>query len=219
MTRRKADKPLSFNEYQRQSLSTAGTFTDARDQTVFSALEICAEAGELANLVYKTAYQGHPLDYKKVILEIGDVLWGLAVIADAIGVSLEDVARANRAKLIKRYGDGFSTEKSIARIDVGDEETVLSPVLRSFAQAMSVSEDDQAHLDDQAAVQQEIEMISAVPPIFLKPPTTYMAGAFNTTLYPKERKCVVCGSTESAQWQWRMHEPSPVCLECVSQGA
>lgn len=44
--------------------------------------------------------------------EAGDVLWYLAEIADALGITLEDIARRNIAKLRNRYPDGFDPERS-----------------------------------------------------------------------------------------------------------
>ena len=43
------------------------------------------------------------------------MLWYLAEIADALGVTLEDIARRNIDKLRKRYPDGFDPERSINR--------------------------------------------------------------------------------------------------------
>ena len=39
-------------------------------------------------------------------------MWYLAEIADALGVTLEDIARRNIDKLLKRYPDGFDPERS-----------------------------------------------------------------------------------------------------------
>lgn len=85
------------------------------------ALGIAGEAGEVADLVKKYIGHGHALEREKVKKELGDVLWYVAVLANRIWYTLEDVASANVAKLRARYPDGFSTEASIARVDT--EET------------------------------------------------------------------------------------------------
>ena len=63
----------------------------------------------------KYMHQGHDIDYNHMAEEAGDVLWYLAEIADALGVTLEDIARRNIDKLLKRYPDGFDPERSINR--------------------------------------------------------------------------------------------------------
>lgn len=76
-------------QYQKNALRTIGTFDDTDDMMVFAALEIAAESGEVCNLVYKLLYQGHPRDDEKFRLEIGDVMWGVAVMHKALGLTLQ----------------------------------------------------------------------------------------------------------------------------------
>jgi NTP pyrophosphatase (non-canonical NTP hydrolase) len=45
-------------------------------------------------------------------------MWYAAVAADVLGVSLGEVMQRNVDKLMKRYPNGFSTEDSVARVDV-----------------------------------------------------------------------------------------------------
>ena len=47
--------------------------------------------------------------------ELGDALWFLAEIATAMGVTLDEIAAMNISKLMKRYPDGFSEERSVNR--------------------------------------------------------------------------------------------------------
>lgn len=82
---------------------------------VNGALGLCGESGEVADLVKKHLYQGHELDKGRVVEELGDVAWYLAIAADAVGVPLGDVLRGNVEKLWKRYPDGFSAERSVNR--------------------------------------------------------------------------------------------------------
>lgn len=111
----------TLNAYQVLAMRTRGEFGDESRLINFSALEIASEAGELANLVYKNQYQGHPLNEEAMIEELGDVLWGIASMADALGVTLRDVAVRNLTKLAKRYSSGrFNTADSIARVDHED---------------------------------------------------------------------------------------------------
>ena len=63
----------------------------------------------------KYMHQGHDLDYDHMAEEAGDVMWYLAEIADALDVTMEDIARRNIEKLLKRYPDGFDPERSMHR--------------------------------------------------------------------------------------------------------
>lgn len=81
------------------------------------ALGIAGEAGEVADYVKKVVGHRHPLDREKMAKELGDVLWYLAVLAERFGYSLDQVAQMNVDKLRRRYPDGFSPERSLARAD------------------------------------------------------------------------------------------------------
>ena len=61
------------------------------------------EAGEVLSHVRKHVLQGRPLDREAVVLELGDALWCLAIAADTLGVSLQDVAQRNLEKLRSRH--------------------------------------------------------------------------------------------------------------------
>ena len=90
---------------------------DAAEASV-AGLGIASEAGEVADLLKKHLGHGHELDREKLKKELGDVLWYVARIAQHFGMGLEDVARANVAKLRQRYPSGFSTEASKRRADI-----------------------------------------------------------------------------------------------------
>ncbi len=80
-----------------------------------TACGIGGEGGEVSDLLKKHVGHGHPLDRDKVKKELGDCLWYIAVMADAIGEKLSDVAEANVQKLLKRYPAGFDKDRSINR--------------------------------------------------------------------------------------------------------
>lgn len=63
-----------------------------------------SEIGELLAAVEKN-------DVVNIKEEIGDMLYGLTVLADAHGITLADCMAANMRKLSARYPDGFSVEK------------------------------------------------------------------------------------------------------------
>lgn len=108
----------SLTEYQSKAMRTRMAFGDRDELITFSAMEIAAESGEISNIVYKHIFQGHPLDTAGLMEEIGDVMWGLASLADSLGSNLHDIGILNIDKLAKRYSNGrFTTADSIARLD------------------------------------------------------------------------------------------------------
>lgn len=105
---------MNFNEYQKAALRTAKEMDNCK-QLMNAALGICGEGGEVADMVKKSAFQGHSMNVTHVAKELGDVLWYIAIGAHAIGIDLEEIARMNVDKLKKRYPDGFASELSINR--------------------------------------------------------------------------------------------------------
>ena len=107
---------MNFNEYQKAALRTAKEMDNCK-QLMNAALRICGEGGEVADMVKKSAFQGHSMNVTHVAKEFGDVLWYLAVGAKAIGIDLEEIARMNLAKLEARYPNGFEVERSLHRAE------------------------------------------------------------------------------------------------------
>lgn len=108
---------LSLNEYQQLALRTAGDHGDFESTLIYTTLGLNGEAGEVAELVKKAFFHGHDLPREQLKHELGDVLWYVAVMAQAMGWSLDEVARENIAKLARRYPDGFSDERSRHRTE------------------------------------------------------------------------------------------------------
>lgn len=108
---------MTLEEYQQLAARTIGTRTHA-DQLSNMALGLAGEAGETADMLKKHLFHGKALDRDEVVRELGDVLWYVAGMATAIGISLDEVARRNVDKLRRRYPDGFSVEASAQRADV-----------------------------------------------------------------------------------------------------
>lgn len=110
MTKPSEPRVFSLDGYQRLTRRTAGDTSLA-----VLALGIAGEAGEVADTVKKHVGHGHPLDFDHLAEELGDLLWYVAALADAVGASLSDIANFNVEKLRRRYPDGFSTERSLNR--------------------------------------------------------------------------------------------------------
>lgn len=73
------------------------------------------EAGECIDVLKKHLFQDHWFDREHLAKELGDVAWYLAISADAIGYTLEEIFQMNVEKLKSRYPDGFDAEHSIHR--------------------------------------------------------------------------------------------------------
>lgn len=105
---------MTGNEYQLKALRTANT-EDKEKLLLNGILGLAGETGEVADILKKHLFQGHELDQNKLIDELSDVCWYIAITAHAIGVTLDDVMQHNIEKLMKRYPNGFETERSINR--------------------------------------------------------------------------------------------------------
>ena len=99
---------MDFNEYQREARTTA--IYPAQMNILYPALGLCGEAGEVAEKVKKMYRDdnGDLTDDRKEAIknEIGDLLWYCASLAHDCGLTLQDVAEANIAKLRSRKDRG-----------------------------------------------------------------------------------------------------------------
>lgn len=105
---------MTFEDYQIEALRTA-SFDSKYPLWLNGALGLCGESGEVADIVKKHLFQGHPLGIDHMAKELGDISWYLAVTAYAIGYDLEQVIHMNVEKLRKRYPNGFDPERSLHR--------------------------------------------------------------------------------------------------------
>lgn len=102
---------------------------------------IVTEAGELADWLKKTKYTRSLRKEVNLIEEIGDVLWYVALLTNALGVPLSQVLFVNETKLALRHGgDSFSPEKCAAR-DPEAEEVAMQ-------QARQDAIDSQPHTEE-----------------------------------------------------------------------
>ena len=108
-------------EVQEYSFSATGDVTPRIEHAIMG---ITTEAGELMDAVKKTKIYGKPLDIVNLLEEAGDTMWYLAILADALGVSFEEIWQKNIAKLQKRYPEKFSHENALQR-DTDAERKIL----------------------------------------------------------------------------------------------
>lgn len=100
---------LGFNAYQEATTAIA-VYPTLGHRIVYPALGLAGEAGEVAEKVKKLMrdHNGVLDDARREALaaELGDVLWYVAQVAEGAGLSLQDIAEGNLAKLHSRRDRG-----------------------------------------------------------------------------------------------------------------
>ena len=113
---------MELNEYQKKAMSTC---LPSCDNIAYMSLGLVSEVGELAGKIAKAIRKEElKIDSNELIKrdkvseeemmsiragivgEIGDCAWFLACICHTLGLSLEEVATANLAKLAERKKNG-----------------------------------------------------------------------------------------------------------------
>lgn len=93
---------ITFNDYQ----TRVATFRKPTADFTYAVIGLGAEVGEIQGKVAKIIRDKNGLpddsDHYALIKELGDVLWFISAIADDMGVSLNEVAQENVAKLESR---------------------------------------------------------------------------------------------------------------------
>lgn len=72
---------------------------------IVPALGLSGEAGEVLEK-FKKYYRGDNIDLESVIIELGDVLFYLAILADRLGTTLEEIAKIELNKIYGRIERG-----------------------------------------------------------------------------------------------------------------
>jgi NTP pyrophosphatase (non-canonical NTP hydrolase) len=85
---------------------------------------ISTESGELLDAIKKHLMYGKPLDEVNIKEEVADCFWYMAILADTLGFSFEEIQERNIAKLKARFGDKFTEESAINR-DLEKERKIL----------------------------------------------------------------------------------------------
>jgi len=99
---------MTLDDYQTAAARTTNPRLSDKERLFDAAAGLAEEAGEILGLVRKHVYQAHPLSTDEIRKELGDALWCLTITAQSAGMSLEQVASANVAKLRARYPAGYS---------------------------------------------------------------------------------------------------------------
>lgn len=103
---------MTINEYQNLAMRTSNPKLSTADHILNGALGLAGESGEVADLAKKAFMQGHLLDAEHIAKELGDICWYIAETATALGYDMETIMQMNVDKLMKRYPEGFDSERS-----------------------------------------------------------------------------------------------------------
>lgn len=102
--------------YQQEVQRTVGT-KGFNDTIAMTSMGLAGEVGETIDALKKCLWHGHSFDKDAFEKEVGDVMWYLVAMCNALNVSLKDVLDKNVEKLQKRYPSGFDAERSKNRED------------------------------------------------------------------------------------------------------
>lgn len=102
-------------------LGSANRTNHVEESFLHAASGMAGESGELLDELKKVWWQRHPMNekfYKKIILELGDILFYMQFMCNNLGVTLDDVRDKNVEKLSKRYESGkYTVKESLNRED------------------------------------------------------------------------------------------------------
>ena len=93
---------MKLDEYAKKAREFANHDLEPKPAIATWGLGLTGESGEVADIIKKYVGHGHPLDRTSLIKELGDVLWYIAAIADAVEVPFEVIAQQNLEKLRNR---------------------------------------------------------------------------------------------------------------------
>lgn len=113
---------MDASDYQQQAARTlidapGFELTDQETMAIWNAIGLTGEAGEVADQIKKGIFHRHGLDLDKLEEEIGDLLWYAAALCTTLGLDLTGIMEMNIEKLKQRYPDGYSSERSIHRVE------------------------------------------------------------------------------------------------------
>ncbi len=114
---------MNGNEYQRKAMRTnnheAGEKILASMQAgnntgeiLNASLGLSGEVGELNDLLKKWIFHEKNIDREHIKKEIGDIMWYIALMAEAFGFELDSIMITNIEKLEARYPEGFDIARS-----------------------------------------------------------------------------------------------------------
>lgn len=121
---------MTPNEYIQNALRTETkeyrfTATDKVTPRIEHAvMGLVTESAECMDALKKSKIYGKELDTVNLVEEAGDIMWYLAILADELGVSFEDMWEKNIAKLRVRFPEKYTDHHAENR-DLATERATL----------------------------------------------------------------------------------------------
>ena len=103
-----SEETTELEDYQAWVAETTSFTGDNQAHLVWSCMGLGSEAGEVQGEIEKILRKKEPVSsrHAKLVDELGDVIWYAASVANAVGVSLDEVIELNITKINKRvYGE------------------------------------------------------------------------------------------------------------------
>lgn len=97
-------------------------FTVDEGRLLHAVSGITSEAGEIMGVVKRRIAYGEPVDRAKLLMEMGDMEFFLALARECLGVTREQVLTMNVAKLTARHPNGWTPESDAARDEAAELE-------------------------------------------------------------------------------------------------
>lgn len=91
-----------LDEYQ-EFVASCPQPKDDNFKAYWASTQMVCEAAEVLEIFEKAYRKDKTVDPDKVLDELGDVVWGVAAICNAMGLTLDGVIEHNIAKLKARY--------------------------------------------------------------------------------------------------------------------
>jgi len=96
-------KHISNKDFQEYTVKWTERYTKDLDKQLFIITTgLAGEAGEVVDLIKKSVRDDKEVDRENLLLELGDVLHYLTIMAIRFGFDLEQIMQANIEKLEKR---------------------------------------------------------------------------------------------------------------------
>ena len=98
--------------------------TEETCKLLHAVIGLATEAAEAQDMLKKHIFYGKPIDKVNLAEECGDILWYVAIVCRATGISFEQLMEGNIEKLSKRFPEKFTEEHADNR-NLSVERTIL----------------------------------------------------------------------------------------------
>ena len=94
---------MTIKEYQKFTSEGIHPASEGKNLLFHFALGLAGECGEVCDDIKKREYHGRNIPLEHTEEELGDVMWYVSNLCNALGLDLEKVLEKNVEKLHKRY--------------------------------------------------------------------------------------------------------------------